>query len=140
MTRIPLIASAGCDAMQVYAEHQYDEFIMVENKLLDPRKEVVAIKAIGNSMIDAGITNGDYVLVEVTGDVQNGDRVVAILGGDMAVIKRFKRVSGATILEPESRTGGYSPIILSEDSGKIFGKVRSVIPMSNRDDIEYVPI
>lgn len=41
-------------------------------------------------MIDAGIHNGDYVLVEVTDNVQNGDRVVAVVG-EMAVIKRLKK-------------------------------------------------
>ncbi len=136
--RIPVIASAGCDTMQVYAQEQYDEFLMVDKELLDPRKEIVAIKAVGNSMVDSGLRNGDYALVEVTDDIQNGDRVVAIVG-DMAVIKKFKRVKGAIVLEPESKIGGYSPIILRENFGKIFGKVERVIPMTHRSkEVEYI--
>lgn len=136
--RIPVIASAGCDAMQVYAEERYDEFLMVDKEFLDPHKEIVAIKAVGNSMVDFGLRNGDYALVEVTDDIQNGDRIVAIVG-DMAVIKKFKRIKGAIVLEPESKVGGYSPIILREDFGKIFGKVERIIQMTKRDNnVEYV--
>ncbi len=138
MVQLPVIASAGCDAMQIYAEAKYDEFITVDRSMVDPRKEIVAIKAVGNSMKDAGISNGDYVLVEVTENVDSGDRVVAILG-DMAVIKRLKKVPGMVILNPESRTSGYAPIVMRDDS-RIFGKVLSVIPASYRgeDDIKII--
>lgn len=132
--QVPVIASAGCDAMQIYAQETYDEYVSLDKKLVDIRKEIVAIKAVGNSMIDAGIRNGDYVLVEVTQNTEDGDRVVAMIG-DMAVIKRLRKIENTTILEPESKGNGYSPIILSEGS-RIFGKVLSVIPFSspNTDD------
>ena len=136
--RLPVIASAGCDAAEVYAEGRYDEYIAVDKSMVDSRKDIVAIKAVGNSMVDAGIRNGDYVLVEVTDGVDSGDRVVAILG-DMAVIKRLKKVPGAILLNPESKNGGYAPIVMREDF-KIFGKVLSVIPASyhGEDDIQII--
>lgn len=135
--RIPVIASAGCDAMQIYAQQNFNEFLTVDEKLILHARDIVAIKALGGSMIDAGINNGDYVLVEVTEDVGDGDRVVAVIG-DMAVIKRLKRASNAVILEPESKGNGYSPIIMHEDF-KVFGKVLSIIHMSRRaDSVEYV--
>ena len=139
--RIPVIASAGCDTMQVYAQEQYDEFLMVDKQLLDPRKEIVAIKAVGNSMVDYGLHNGDYALVEVTENIQNGDRVVAIVG-DMAVIKKFKKVTGAIILESESKGNDYPPIILKEGFSKIFGKVLNIIPAGKKSngELEYVLI
>ena len=89
-------------------------------------------------MVDAGIQNGDYVLVEVTNEVGQNDRVVAIIG-DMAVIKRFHRTPNAIVLEPESVAGGYAPIVMREDF-RIFGKVISVIqkPYSDIDDVEFV--
>lgn len=130
--RIPVIASAGCDQMEIYAEEKSDEYISVDKKMIGHHKDIVAIKAVGNSMIDAGISNGDYVLVEVREDASENDRVVAIIG-DMAVIKRFHRRANAVILQPESKNGGYSPIIMSEDS-KIFGKVLSVIQISKPQD------
>lgn len=136
--QIPVIASAGCDAAQIYAEQLYGEYIAVDRDMVSSHQDVVAVKAMGNSMADAGIRNGDYVLVEVTEAAENGDRVVAILG-DMAVIKRLQVVPGAVILNPESRAGGYSPIVMREDF-KIFGRVLSVIPASYRreDDIRVV--
>ena len=135
--RIPVIASAGCDQMEIYAEEKSDEYISVDQKIIGHHKDIVAIKAAGNSMVDAGISNGDYVLVEVRGDASENDRVVAIIG-DMAVIKRFHRKANAIILQPESKNGGYSPIIMHEDF-QVFGKVISVIPNSynNSDDAEF---
>jgi len=138
IVQIPVIASAGCDAMQVYAQETFDEFLSVDKQLVEPNKEVVAIKAMGNSMVDAGIQNGDYVLVEVTEGVQSGDRVVAVIG-EMAVIKRLKQAPGITILESEAKHSNYPPIVLSEDS-KIFGKVLSVLPFSSEadDSIQFI--
>lgn len=140
MIQVPVIASAGCDAAEVYAEEQYGEFLIVDKQMIGPHRDIAAVKAVGNSMIDAGINNGDYVLVEVTGNVSSGDRVVAILG-DMAVIKRLKVTQTSRILEPESKGNGYSPIVMSPNS-KIFGKVLSIISMSepqNEYDLIYEP-
>lgn len=136
--RVPVIASAGCDAMEVYAQEQYDDYLSIDESLVQGHRDIVAIKAVGNSMVDAGISNGDYVLVEVTEHVGENDRVVAIIG-EMAVIKRFHRTSNAIILEPESRNGGYSPIVMREDF-KVFGKVISVIPNPSKDtdDVQFV--
>lgn len=134
MIQVPVIASAGCDAAEVYAEEQYGEFLIVDKQMIGGHRDIAAVKAVGNSMIDAGINNGDYVLVEVTGNVSNGDRVVAILG-DMAVIKRLKVTQTSRILEPESKGNGYSPIVMGPNS-KIFGKVLSIISMSEPQD-EY---
>lgn len=128
MIQIPVIASAGCDAAAVYAQEQYDEFLTIDRKMTSGHTDIVAIKALGNSMIDAGIKNGDYVLTEVTENVSDGDRVVAVLG-DMAVIKRLHVTHNAWVLEPESKGNGYSPLVMSDNS-KIFGKVLSVITMS----------
>ncbi len=138
-TQVPVIASAGADAMQVYAQQQYDEYISVEKDMVDARKEIVAIKAVGNSMTDAGIRNGDYVLVEVDGNVENGDLVVALLG-DMAVVKRVQFTSNAVILNSESKNGSYQPIVMSDNS-KIFGRVLRTINMrKDNDEITYEKI
>ena len=137
--RIPVIASAGADAMQVYAQQQYDEYVSVDKEMIDSRKEIVAIKAVGNSMVDAGIKNGDYVLVEVGSNVENGDRVAAIVG-DMALIKRIQFTPDAVILNPESKNGHYQPIIMKDDSC-VFGKVLRTIKIWRDDgELTYTPI
>ncbi|HRH55544.1 MAG TPA: transcriptional repressor LexA [Candidatus Paceibacterota bacterium] len=130
LIEVPVIASAGCDALDVYAEQSFGEYIVVDRSLIGGRREatnIVAVRAVGDSMIDAGIQSGDYVIVEVTDQVEEGDRVVAILG-NMAVIKRFSRVDEVVYLNPENTFGTYKPIIVREEDSRVFGKVLSVIP------------
>lgn len=130
LIQVPVIASAGCDAMDVYAEQSFGEYIVVDKSLIGGRKDssnIAAVRAVGDSMQDAGIHSGDYVIVEVTDQVENGDRVVAILG-NMAVIKRFSRVDEVVYLNPENRYGTYHPIVVREEDSRVFGKVLSIIP------------
>ncbi len=142
LIQVPVIASAGCDAMDVYAESQFGQYIMVERSLIPARttpSNIAAIKAIGDSMQDAGINNGDYVIVEVTDQVDDGDRVVAILGS-MAVIKRYQKMDEVVYLHPENSYGTYHPIVVKEENSRIFGKVLSIIPGTEWVDdirIEY---
>jgi repressor LexA len=136
---VPVIASAGCDAMEVYAQDEFGEFIAVDRKVLGKHKNIAAIKAVGDSMEDAGIKNGDYVIVEVTDRVEENDRVCAIIG-NMAVIKRYTRVDEFVVLQPENKMAGYKPIVVKEEDSKIFGKVLSIIPGTDWVDdvkIEY---
>lgn len=139
--QVPVIASAGCDAVDVYAQDEFGEYIMIDKRLVGLHTNIAAIKAVGDSMQDAGIRNGDYVIVEVTAEVENGDRVVAVLG-NMAVIKQYQEADGVVFLTPENKDAGYHPIIVSEEDSKIFGKVLSVIPGTEWIDdikIEYYP-
>lgn len=133
---VPVIASAGCDAMEVYAQDEFGEYIAVDRRLLGRATSVAAIKAVGDSMQDAGIMDGDYVVVEVTDRVADGDRVVAIIG-NMAVIKRLEHAGAVAILAPENKAGGYKPIVVNQEDSKIFGKVLSVIPNTEwMDDVK----
>lgn len=130
LIQVPVIASAGCDAMDVYAEQSFGEYIVVDRSLIGGRRDctnIAAVRAVGDSMQDAGIHSGDYVIVEVTDQVENGDRVVAILG-NMAVIKRFSRVDEVVYLNPENKYGTYHPIVVREEDSRVFGKVLSIIP------------
>lgn len=141
--KIPVIASAGCDAMEVYAQDEFGEYILVDKNLVGARHatNIAAIKAVGDSMEDAGIHNGDYVIVEVTEVVDNGDRVVAIVG-NMAVIKQYEKTGGMVFLNPENKSGVYQRIVVRQEDSKIFGKVLSVIPGTEWEDdikIEYYP-
>lgn len=62
-----------------------------------------ALKVVGNSMIDAGIQDGDIVILERTHEVKNGDMVaVWIKGKDATTLKRFFRDEGGVTLKPES--------------------------------------
>lgn len=135
---IPVIASVGCDDLSVFAAEERDEFLQVDKKIIEENGEIVAVRAMGDSMTDAGINNGDYILVQFTDHAENGDRVAAIVG-DMVTVKRYEKKDGVVILYPESKDPKYKPIILHEDF-KIAGKVLCVIPRSTqRDATEVVP-
>ena len=78
----------------------------------------------GDSMIDAGIQEGDKVVVESEASVNVGDIVVAIVDGDYTVKYFDKSKSGQIVLQPGNPK--YSPII-PENELKIFGKVVGVV-------------
>ena len=139
---IPVIASVGCDDLSLFAQEQRDEFVEVDKGIVEDaggEGSIVAVRAIGDSMNDAGINTGDYVLIRFTEEAQNGDRVAAIVN-DMVTVKRIERVparageAGYTILHPESKNPKFKPIILRENF-KIAGKVLCVIPAPSFPDI-----
>ena len=78
----------------------------------------------GESMIEAGIMDGDYILVEQCNTARNGDMVVAMVDGfeSEATVKTFYKEDGHVRLQPENHT--MSPIIV--DDVKILGKVKGV--------------
>lgn len=136
---IPVTASVGCDDLSIFAndrEHAFDESIDVDRKLVAGKEKVVAVRAVGNSMNDAGIQNGDYILIELTENAENGDRIAAIVG-DMVTVKRLDKRNGLVVLRPESKDPKYKPLIMSEDF-KIAGKVICAIPGDNNMDITEV--
>ncbi|HVV15025.1 MAG TPA: transcriptional repressor LexA [Candidatus Paceibacterota bacterium] len=147
---VPVVANVGCDDLSLFAQEQYDEFLEVDKTIADgpyrgeevaPRGAgeeggIVAVRAVGDSMQDAGINPGDYVLIRFTDEAQNGDRVAAIVG-DMVTVKRYEKKNGVTILYPESKNPKYRPIVLREDF-KIAGKVLCVIPNPHAEITEVV--
>lgn len=74
-------------------------------------------------MINAGILNGDYILVEQTPSASNGEVVVALVE-DGATVKRFFKENGHYRLQPENDT--MDPIIVDEVTivGKMIGLLR----------------
>ena len=77
-----------------------------------------ALKIAGSSMIEAGIFDGDYVVVEQRPYADNGDIVVAMIE-DEATVKRFFKEKGRYRLQPEN--SAMDPIIV--DNVTILGKV-----------------
>jgi repressor LexA len=90
--------------------------------------EHLILQVRGDSMIDAAITDGDWVVVRRQQDADNGDIVAATFEGqsreeDEATVKTFKRVDGHVWLIPHNPR--YTPI--PGDDAKIIGKVVSVL-------------
>lgn len=88
-----------------------------------PRGESFILNVKGDSMINAGIFNGDQILVNVCNTANNGDIVVALID-DSATVKTFYKEDGHIRLQPENDT--MDPIIVEDCQilGKVFGVMR----------------
>jgi repressor LexA len=79
----------------------------------------------GDSMIEAGILNGDYVVVRQQPVADNGDVVVAGIPGEEATVKTFSRRRGRVVLTPANPA--MSPMELDPEELTIYGKVVTVL-------------
>ena len=87
-----------------------------------PNAQTFILNVVGESMINAGILDGDKVIVEQTADAQNGDIVVALVD-DSATVKRFYKEKDCYRLQPEN---DYMDPIIVHDQLQILGKVIGV--------------
>ncbi len=87
-------------------------------------KNVFMLKVSGESMINAAILDGDYIIVQQQPTASNGDIVVALVNSDEATVKTFYKEKGHFRLQPENDT--MEPIIVDEVSilGKVVGVFR----------------
>ncbi|TSC86044.1 MAG: LexA repressor [Microgenomates group bacterium Gr01-1014_7] len=97
--------------------------IKVSPSMLSGRKRSYVLQVKGDSMIEDGILDGDYVLIEEQNDARSGDIVVALLDNGLATLKRFFRELNRIRLEPANSS--MSPIYA--DDVKIQGKCVGVI-------------
>ncbi|MCL4422392.1 MAG: transcriptional repressor LexA [Actinobacteria bacterium] len=79
----------------------------------------------GDSMIDDGILDGDYVVARQQPDAEIGDVVVAGINDEEATVKRYKTRRGKIVLVPANER--FEPMILSPDEVTIYGKVVAVL-------------
>jgi repressor LexA len=87
--------------------------------------ELFMLRVRGDSMIEAGILDGDFVVARQQQVAENGDIVVAGIPGDEATIKTFKK-SGKTItLIPANET--MKPMVFDADEVQVFGKLVTVM-------------
>jgi repressor LexA len=137
---VPVVASVGCDDLSVFAQDSgyHDEFLEVDKAVLEGCEHPVAVRAVGSSMNDAGINEGDYVLVRPGSNAQSGDQIAAIVG-DMITIKKLDRQNGLTILRPVSKDPKYKPIVMRGDFA-VARKIIAVIPSPGAVYADVVPI
>ena len=84
--------------------------------------ELFSLKVVGDSMVDAAICDGDWVVVRRQPTCDNGDIVAALLDNE-ATVKTFKRTDGHVWLMPHNSS--YEPI--NGDNAQILGKVVTVL-------------
>jgi repressor LexA len=90
-------------------------------------KNVFALKVRGNSMINDGIFDGDYIIIEQTDSPRNGEIVVALLDNENATLKRFYREKDHIRLQPAN--SNYNPIRVKKVV--VQGRVKGVIRKFN---------
>ncbi len=116
---IPLVGKVTAGA-PILAVENIEEYVPLPHAMLGEGSFFI-LSIQGESMIEAGINDGDYVVVRKQPDAQNGDIVVALME-DEATVKRFYKENGHFRLQPENHS--MEPIIVKELS--ILGKVVSL--------------
>lgn len=117
---IPIIGTVAAGQPLLAVENITDYFPFPANLL--PNEETFILKVKGESMINMGIYDGDYLIVEQTNTADNGDVVVALVD-DSATVKRFYAEDGHFRLQPENDF--MDPIIV--DHVEILGKAIRLI-------------
>jgi len=110
---IPLVGRVAC-GLPILAEENIEAMLPVSTKLAHPGSRYFFLRAIGDSMNEAGIDDGDFVLVRRQQSANDGDIVVALID-DEATIKEFHRKKSAVILKPRSSNKKHQPIILTSN-------------------------
>ena len=100
------------------SEENIEEFITVPNDIGSGKRFALRVK--GDSMIGAGILEGDRVIVKQQAAAENGDIVCALIEGE-ATLKRFFKSEGVITLKAENEN--YAPITVSEGEFRVVGKV-----------------
>ncbi|MGI1661283.1 transcriptional repressor LexA [Palleronia sp. KMU-117] len=99
--------------------------VAVPGQMLSGQAPHYALEVKGDSMIDAGINDGDIVVIRETTTAQNGDIVVALVEDQEATLKRFRRNGGMIALE--AANPAYETRIFRDDQVKVQGRLVGLI-------------
>jgi repressor LexA len=124
---LPLIGEIAAGG-PLLADENVEEYVELPERLVGPADFLLRVK--GDSMIEAGILDGDLVVVRKSDTATNGDIVVALVGedesADEATVKRYFRESGRVRLQPEN--AALEPIYAKHVQilGKVVGVFRAL--------------
>ncbi|MBA7519481.1 LexA repressor [subsurface metagenome] len=122
---VPIVGKVSAGS-PILAQENIEGTIFVDKSLITHTKDIFALIIKGESMINAGIFDGDFVLVHQQPIAEQGEIVVALIE-DEATVKRFYKEKGMIRLQPEN--DAMEPIIINprEERISIIGKVKCVI-------------
>ena len=125
VTKVPLLGQITAGS-PIEAIEMPNEFFSLPSYLLPKGKEVFTLKVSGESMINAGIFDGDVVIVERRNHAHNGEIIVAMTDENEVTLKTFYKEKDHIRLQPENDT--MEPIILSNITilGKAIGLYRKI--------------
>ena len=121
MVNVPIIGRVAAGE-PLLAQRNIENYFPIPAEMM-PNKQTFLLQVQGESMINAGILNGDYILVQQQQTADNGDKVVALID-DGATVKTFYREEGIIRLQPENDF--MDPIIVKDCTilGKVIGVFR----------------
>jgi len=122
---VPLIGRVAA-GQPILAIENIEETYPLPTSLIGNNEDVFMLTVQGESMVNAGIFNGDYVLVRKQSSANNNDIVVALINNDEATVKRFFKEKDRIRLQPENDS--MSPIYSRNVSilGKVIGVFRMI--------------
>ena len=121
VVNVPMVGTVAA-GQPILAIENIDNYFPIPSEYM-PNEETFMLKVKGESMINAGILDGDNILVKRQNTAKNGDMVVALVD-DSATVKTFYKENGYIRLQPEN--DNMDPIIVPdcEIIGKVFGVFR----------------
>ena len=122
MVNIPILGKVTAGTPILAVENIEDTFPISLN-FIPSNKDLFMLKISGESMIDAGILDGDLAIIEKTNTAKNGEIVVALIDNEVT-LKRFFKEDKHIRLQPENKN--MDPIILQDDSVSIVGKLAGI--------------
>lgn len=123
VTKVPLLGKITA-GNPIEAIEKPDEFFDIPSSLIPQKKEVFTLEVSGESMINKGIFDGDYVIVQRQNNANNGDVVVAMTEENEVTLKTFYKEKDHIRLQPENDT--MAPFIFQNVTilGKAIGLFR----------------
>ena len=124
-TFVPVIGKVTA-GLPITAVENIEEFIPLPSSVSKSESNIFALTIEGDSMIEAGILNGDMVIVKQQNTADNGDIVVAMTEEQEATVKRFFKEKNKIRLQPENAT--MEPLIYNDIAilGKVIGVFRQM--------------
>lgn len=124
--KIPLLGSVAC-GMPIFADENIEAEVSISIEMIKSGYKYFLLRAEGDSMDEAGINNGDLLLIRQQQDAENGDKILALIDEE-ATVKEYNKSRGMVILKPKSTNKIHQPIILTSDF-RIQGIVEEVISL-----------
>ena len=123
-TELPLMGRIAA-GVPIEAISEVSRHIAVPGQMIDRGGAHYALEVKGDSMIDAGINDGDVVVIREQDTADNGDIVVALVEDHEATLKRFRRVRGMIALE--AANPAYETRLLRDDQVRVQGRLVGLI-------------
>ncbi len=126
---VPVVGRVAA-GLPILAEENIEGYLDLPS-MFKRARGVFSLQVSGDSMVDEGILDGDYVLVQPQADIENGS-IGVVLIDDEATVKRVFKQKNRVVLKPANKKAGYKPIYVSATEnlrvvGQVVGCVRTVI-------------